>query len=360
MADIDAPENKEELNPEEGSATAAWEDSLSEGREPAKESGSDEVAQVLSQEEIDNLLGFEGSDKKNAPKTGINALLDNSLLSYDRLPMLEVVFDRFVRMASSSLRNFTSDNVDVDIQAINSVRFGDYINSIPMPALLSIFKAVEWDNFGIVTTDNALIYSIVDILFGGRKSHRPIRVEGRPYTTIEQTIVRHMTEIMLNDLAAAFDPLSPATFELERLETNPRFATISHPADGAILLQLRVDMEERGGNIEILIPYSTLDPIRDLLTQVFMGEKFGKDIVWEAHLNREIQNTAVDVVAILGKKSTMMSDIMKLKIGSTIVFEKLPEDDVIISCGDVPMLSGKLGRKGENIAVRVNTVLQGK
>src|SRR5690606_48233 len=150
-----------------------------------------EAGQVLSQEEIDNLLGFEAGKKSGTAKTGINALLDNSLLSYDRLPMLEVVFDRFVRMASSSLRNFTSDNVDVDIQSISSVRFGDYINSIPMPALLSIFKAVEWDNFGIVTTDNALIYSLVDILFGGRKSHRPIRVEGRPYTTIEQTIVKH-------------------------------------------------------------------------------------------------------------------------------------------------------------------------
>lgn len=359
MADTDAPENTEEMSPEEAAAAAAWESSM--GGEAAEGEGAgEEVAQVLSQEEIDNLLGFEGGDKANAPKTGINALLDNSLLSYDRLPMLEVVFDRFVRMASSSLRNFTSDNVDVDIQAISSVRFGDYINSIPMPALLSIFKAVEWDNFGIVTTDNALIYSIVDILFGGRKSHRPIRVEGRPYTTIEQTIVRHMTEVVLSDLAAAFDPLSPATFELERLETNPRFATISHPADGAILLQLRVDMEERGGNIEILIPYSTLDPIRDLLTQVFMGEKFGKDIIWESHLNREIQNTEVDVVAILGKKIAMMSDIMRLKVGSTIVLEKLPEDDVTLFCGDVAMLSGKLGRKGENIAVRINTMLNRK
>lgn len=355
MAETDTPENKEQT-PED--AAAEWEASLAnEGAAPAEEGGD---AQVLSQEEIDNLLGFQASGDQNGPKTGINALLDNSLLSYDRLPMLEVVFDRFVRMTSSSLRNFTSDNVDVDIQSISSVRFGDYINSIPMPALLSIFKAVEWDNFGIATTDNSLIYSIVDILFGGRKTHRPIRVEGRPYTTIEQTIVRHMTEIMLNDLAAAFDPLSPATFELERLETNPRFATISHPADGAILLQLRVDMEERGGNIEVLLPYSTLDPIRDLLTQVFMGEKFGKDIIWETHLNREIQNTHVEVEAVLGKKTALLSDIMKLTIGSTIVLDKLPDDDVVLSCGDVPMVSGKLGRKGENIAVRVNNVLNKK
>lgn len=268
--------------------------------------------------------------------------------------MLEVVFDRFVRMASSTLRNYTSDNVDVDIQAITSIRFGDYINSIPMPALLSIFKAIEWDNYGIVTIDNSLIYSVVDVLFGGRKSHRPIRIEGRPYTTIEQNIVKHLTELMLNDIAAAFDPLSPATFELERLETNPRFATISHPADGAILLQLRVDMEERGGNVEILLPYSTLDPIRDLLTQVFMGEKFGKDTIWEAHLGKELQNTHITIEAILGKKNAVMADIVNLKVGSTIVFDTTPEDDIVLNCGNVPMVRGKLGKLGDNVAVKIN------
>ena len=326
---------------------AAWEKSLAED------------SQELSQDEIDNLLGFDSANKQEG-QTGIHALLDNSLLSYDRLPMLEVVFDRFVRMASSTLRNYTSDNVDVDIQAITSIRFGDYINSIPMPALLSIFKAIEWDNYGIVTIDNSLIYSIVDVLFGGRKSHRPIKIEGRPYTTIEQNIVRHVTELMLNDIAAAFDPLSPATFELERLETNPRFATISHPADGAILLQLRVDMDERGGNVEILLPYSTLDPIRDLLTQVFMGEKFGKDTIWEAHLGKELQSTLITMEAVLGKKQTRMSDIVNLKVGSTIIFDTLPDDDITLSCGNVSLIKGKIGRVGDFVAVKVSEGLENK
>ena len=348
MADTDTDFD----NMSEEDAAAAWEQ-MAAGEE--EEGGGDETEQPqeLSQDEIDNLLGFE-SGKESTSNSGIHALLDNSLLSYDRLPMLEVVFDRFVRMASSSFRNFTSDNVDVDIQSISSIRFGDYVNSIPMPALLSIFKAIEWDNYGIVTIDNSLIYSVVDVLFGGRKSHRPIRVEGRPYTTIEQSVVKHVTELLLNDLAAAFDPLSPATFELERLETNPRFATISHPADGAILLQLRVDMEERGGNIEILLPYSTLDPIRELLTQVFMGEKFGKDTVWEAHLGKEIQSTNVEVEALLAQKQLLMKDIITLKVGSTLIFDKAPDDEIILCCGDITILKGKMGCSGDNVAIQVN------
>lgn len=315
----------------------------------------DDDAKALSQEEIDNLLGFSGEAAENV-KTGIEAMLDKALLSYERLPMLEVVFDRFVRMLSTSLRNFTSDNVDVDIHSITSLRFGDYVNSIPMPAILTVFKAVEWENFGLITYNGSLVYSMVDVLFGGRKSNRPIRIEGRPYTSIEQGIVRHISEVILIDMGAAFDPLSPATFQFERMETNPRFATIAHPSDTVILLQLRVDMEERGGNVEIMFPLVTLDPIKELLTQSFMGEKFGKDSIWELHMEKELLNTDIEVEAVLGRKGAFMRDIMDLKIGSTIVLGTTPDDDIKVYCKGVEVFEGKLGSVGENVAIAISSV----
>lgn len=313
---------------------------------------------TLNQSEIDSLLGFEMDDSEDEPKTGIHAMLDKALLSYERLPLLEVVFDRFVRMLSTSLRNFTSDNIDVDIHSITSLRFEDYINSIPMPALMTVFKAVEWENYGLLNFDGSLVYSMVEVLFGGRKSTRPIRIEGRPYTTIEQGIVRHITNIMLHDMGAAFDPLSPATFKLDRLENNPRFATISRPADAAILLQLRVDMEERGGNIEVLFPYTTLEPIRDLLSQVFMGEKFGKDSVWETHLGREVSKTSIALEAMLGKRTVALKDILHMKVGSTLIMNNTPETEVTMNCKGIKVLSGKLGRVEKNIAVSVESVFE--
>lgn len=315
-----------------------------------------EDAKALSQDEIDNLLGFSGAPVEEK-KTGIEAMLDKALLSYERLPMLEVVFDRFVRTLSTALRNFTSDNVDVDIHSITSLRFGDYVNSIPMPAVLAVFKAIEWENFGIITYNGSLVYSMVDVLFGGRKSNKPIRIEGRPYTTIEQGIVRHISDIILVDMGAAFDPLSPATFQFERIETNPRFATIAHPSDTVILLQLRVDMEERGGNIEVMFPLVTLEPIKDLLSQSFMGESFGKDTIWETHLSSEIYNTEVEVQAVLGKKTTQMSDIMNLKVGNTIIMDAEPDDDVMLHCQGIEVLKGRVGRVGNDVAVIVEEVL---
>ena len=101
---------------------------------------------VLNQDEIDSLLGFDPNAGGVAELTGVQALINSALVSYERLPMLEIVFDRLVRLSTTSLRNFTSDNVEVALDSISSVRFGDYLNSIPLPAILSVIKAEEWDN----------------------------------------------------------------------------------------------------------------------------------------------------------------------------------------------------------------------
>jgi flagellar motor switch protein FliM len=319
--------------------------------------GGGDDAKALSQDEIDNLLGFSAVAVEEVGKTGIEAMLDRALQSYERLPMLEVVFDRFVRMLSTSLRNFTSDNVDVDIHSITSLRFGDYVNSIPMPAILSVFKVVEWENFGIITYNGSIVYSMVDVLFGGRKSNKPIRIEGRPYTPIEQGIVRQITDLVLLDMGSAFDPLSPSTFQFDRIETNPRFATISHPSDTVILLQLRVDMEERGGNIEVMLPMTTLEPIKKLLSQAFMGEQFGKDSIWETYLGKEVFHTDLDVEAILAKKKIPMRNLMNLQVGTTIVFDTAPDDDITLTCQGITILKGNIGCVEDNVAVLVNKVI---
>jgi len=269
------------------------------------------------------------------------------------LPMLEVVFDRLVRLMTTSLRNFTSDNVEVSLDSIASIRFGDYLNSIPLPAMISVFKAEEWDNHGLITVDSGLIYSIVDVLLGGRRGTAAMRIEGRPYTTIERSLVERMVHVILQDLSAAFEPLSPVTFQFDRLETNPRFATISRPSNAAIVVRLRIDMEDRGGQFELLIPYATLEPVRELLLQMYMGEKFGRDSIWETHLAEELWVTDVDLVAVLDEQALRLSDVFDLKVGSRIMFNATPNSLVDLRCGEVSLYSAKMGRKGDQISVRI-------
>jgi len=316
--------------------------------------GGREQTRVLNQDEIDSLLGFDEDHEEEGGQSGIQAILNSALVSYERLPMLEVVFDRLVRMMSTSMRNFTSDNVEVSLDNIVSIRFGDYLNSIPLPAMLGVFKAEEWDNYGLLTIDSSMIYSIVDVLLGGRRGTAAMRIEGRPYTTIERNLVERMVHVVLNDLSAAFDPLSPVTFRFDRLETNPRFATISRPSNAAIVAKLRIDMEDRGGRVEMMLPYATLEPVRELLLQMFMGEKFGRDSIWETHLARELWQTDVDLEAILDEQTMELTDMLNLKVGSQIMFNATPDSDVEIRCGGISMYTGKMGRKGNNIAVRID------
>lgn len=314
---------------------------------------------VLNQDEIDSLLGFDAKNG-DAQLNGIYAILDKSMTAYEKLPMMEVVFDRLVRQLSTSLRNYTSENVDVHLESMSSIRFDDYLNAIPMPALLVIFRAVEWENFGMIMVDNALIYSAVDVLLGGRKTAKSTRVE-RPYTTIEQDIVKRLVDVLLSDMSAAFEPLSPATFHYERLETNPRFATITRPGNPALLVKLKIDMVEgRSGMLEILLPHTTLEPIRDLLLQMFMGENFGQDTVWEKHLGKELRNTAVTVEAVFNEKTVTLKDVMGLQVGSTLLLECSPEDDIMLRCGGIPVTSGMLGKVGDQVAVSLNDPIRRK
>ncbi|MEK9843095.1 flagellar motor switch protein FliM [Thalassospira sp.] len=337
---------------------AEWESML--GDDDEDDGGGDDMAaemgggsaRVLNQDEIDSLLGFDDGSGAG-DQSGIQAIINSSMVAYERLPMLEVVFDRLVRMMSTSLRNFTSDNVEVSLDNILSLRFGDYLNSIPLPAMLGVFKAEEWDNYGLLTVDSALIYSIVDVLLGGRRGTAAMRIEGRPYTTIERNLVERMIHVVLGDLSAAFDPLSPVTFRFERLETNPRFATIARHANAAIVAKLRIDMEDRGGRLELLIPYATLEPDRELLLQMFMGEKFGRDSIWENHLANELWQTHVNLLAVLDEQVMSLGDVLNLEVGNRLVLNTSPTSPVEVRCGDVPLFKGMMGRKGDRIAIQV-------
>jgi len=340
-----------------GDLAAEWEAMVGGQAGDSRMATPSGVERILNQDEIDSLLGFDLSDDDYNERSGIRAIINSAMVSYERLPMLEIVFDRLVRLMTTSLRNFTSDNVEVSLDNISSIRFGDYLNSIPLPAILAVFRAEELDNYGLLTVDSNLIYSIVDVLLGGRRGTAALRIEGRPYTTIERVLVQRMVEVILHDAKMAFEPLTPVNFNLDRLETNPRFAAIARPANAAILVKLRIDMEDRGGRVELLLPYATLEPIRKMLLQQFMGEKFGRDNIWESHLATELWTTQMEVRAVLDEQQMPLSQVLNLKVGETIVLNASADSPIELRCGTIPLTQGRMGRKGHSIAVRVEQAL---
>jgi len=338
---------------DEEKMAAEWASMESGGGGDAAGGGDGATARVLNQDEIDSLLGFDGASGGGDGTSGMQAIINSALVSYERLPMLEIVFDRLVRMLTTSLRNFTSDNVEVSLDVITSTRFGDYVNSIPLPAMLAVFKAEQWDNFGLLTVDSALIYSIVDVLLGGRRGTAAMRIEGRPYTTIERNLVERLVAVVLGDLSASFDPISKVNFRFERLETNPRFATIARPANAAIIAKLRIDMEDRGGRLELLLPYATLEPVREMLLQQFMGEKFGRDSIWEGHLATELWSTDVDINAVVDEQVMTLQDVLDFRVGTRLMLNATPESEIMVLCGPERLFRGRMGRRGQNVAVMI-------
>lgn len=356
-------ENKPQSE-EEAKMMAEWEAMAADdggaapaGGAAAAEPKRGDDGRILDQTEIDSLLGFDDDDGKGS-RTGIMELINSALVNYERLPMLDIVFDRLVRLMSTSLRNLTSDNVEISLDHISSVRFGDYLNSIPLPAMLSIFDAEEWDDHGLMVIDSALIYAIVDVLLGGRRGSSALRVEGRPYTTIETKLIERMVHVVLNDMSAAFDPISPVSFKLDRIETNPRFATITQSGNAGVLVRLRIDMGDRSGRIEIMIPYATLEPIRHLLQQMFMGEKFGRDAIWEPHLTSELYLTDIYLSAILGETTVSLDELINWKPGSVVMLSTRPQDLIEMRVGDTAMFMAKIGQKQEKIAVSIEEYIE--
>lgn len=305
---------------------------------------------TLSPDEINNLLGV--GDQKTVPNRGVDAIIYRARDNYEKFPMLDVIFDRFGRSISTALRNLTGQNTEVTVENITSIRFEDYINSIPQPAMLGIFQAVEWENAGLISTDSGLIYSLVDILLGGGKGEGIFRVEGRGFTAIEQEIIKNFSKLVLDEMTAAFTPITTVTFKMDKLETNPKFVTIARPVHPIVIISVRIEFGGVGGKIDIILPYATLEPVKELLVQMFSGESFGgADVSWEGFLSEEVKITTVEVRAELDNRKISLKELASLKVGSTIVMNNKPDDDLKITCSGVTLFKGKLGAYGENVAL---------
>ena len=286
------------------------------------------------------------------------AVLGTREVTYERLPMLEVVVERLQHLLTVSMREFTAGEVGITLESIGAQRFGDWVGRLPLPTMLPVFKAIDWAGDGLVRLDNRLIYSVIEVLLGSRRRTAPARVESRPFTTIEATLIERLTRLILVDLGQSFAPVTPARFRLERTETDPRLATITRPGNACVVVTMRVDLGDRGGTLEIVLPYATLEPARDVLMTAFMGEKLGADSVWQSHLAEEVWQAEIELQAILEERAGTLAEVLGLQVGSVLRLDAGAETPVVLRCGQVPMLVGQVGRRGDTIVIKVEDRIQ--
>lgn len=308
---------------------------------------------LFDQAGIDALFGDIAAPA--ATKSGLKAVIESNVISHERLPLLEVVYDRMVRTFATSMRNLTSDAIDVSLEESSSIRFGDFMGRVMLPAMIGVFRVEEWKNYGLIAVESSLIYAVVDALLGGRRGAAPLVIDGRGFTSIETGLVSRMLSLALSDMSAALAPITPNTMKLERIENSPRFAAIAAPTNICAVATFRVDMEGRGGKFSILLPYATIEPVRHQLGQRFMGDKGAGDDVWETHMASEIRNTDVAVDVVLGEQPLTLHEVRNFEVGQTIALHRSPDDALDLKCGGVTVGRAHLGQRRNNIAIRLLT-----
>ena len=307
-------------------------------------------AGTFDQAGIDALFGEVDTGAKRSK--GVRALIETNLVNHDRMPMLEVIFDRTVRTFATSMRNLTSDAIEVSLEGVNTVRFGDYMSRIALPAMIGVFRVPQWGNYGLVTVEAPLIYAVVDALLGGRRGNESTIIDGRGFTTIETRLIWRMIEVILSDIGAGFASIAPAEMKLERIETSPRFASIAGHTNVCSSATFAVDMEGRGGRFSILLPYATLEPVRDKLLDGFMGESLGTNNLWERHIEEQIRLTNVSLDVVLGEVDMPLRNARALGVGDTLALATGPDDALRLQCGGVDLAPVQLGRRQHHVAVR--------
>lgn len=319
------------------------------------DSGPDEVEWSQSAEagDMSDLLGFDLSAAAEVDRSGLRALVNSALVSQRRLPMLDVVFDRTARLMTTSLRQLTDDNIEVTLDDISTTRFGDYMQGVVQPAVIGVVRAAPLNNYCLIAADGALVYSIVDLLLGGRRGAGFVSFDERGFTAIELGLAQRILALLVEDIGEAFRPVADGAFTLERLETTPRFAAIAQEASVCAQAKFRVRVEELGGRVSVLFPHAALEPVRKTLRQEFIGEAIGADEIWRGRLSAELSSASLDLSAVLAEKLVTIGALSTLKPGETMIFPSAAGGVVDLKAGEAVIGKARIGRSGEAVAVRL-------
>lgn len=310
---------------------------------------------ALDQSDIDSLFGDMGkpAEDEGQKRRGLQALVGGALVGIDRLPTLNIIVDRLAQLLTASFRVFTADNCDVNIDRVRAVRLKDFLESVELPAMIAVLRIEQWDGYCLAALDPKLIGSTVDLLLGGRRN-KPQRIEGRPCSAIERTFIeRLIRDVVAPDLKRSFEMVDDVDFVLERFESTPSYAAITKLSAAAIGFRAEVAMENRGGHIDFLIPYATLDPVHELLVQDFVGKKQGGDVAFRSHLLGTLPRTTVQLRAVIEHRRISALEVLRWRPGSKLVLNRRHNEPIDVLCEGLPVLRANIAEKDGHIALHV-------
>ncbi|ANE54171.1 flagellar motor switch protein FliM [Methylomonas sp. DH-1] len=316
------------------------------------------TADLLSQDEIDALLhGVDDGDVDTAAEDdeysrGAARLYDfnsQERIVRGRMPTLEMVNERFARHFRIALFNFLRRAAEISVSGIQVQKFSEFIQGLFVPTNLNVIRMAPLRGRALIVMEPRLVFTAVDNFFGGGGQFYN-KVEGREFTPTEMRIIRLIIDMIFKDLAEAWKPVMDVEFEYINSEVNPQFANIVSPSEIVVISTIHVELEGGGGDINIAMPYSMIEPIRELLDAVTSdrGEVDGR---WQDSLRTEIMRSEVTLNSKLIEKEMFISDVIELKKGDVIPIE-MPET-VLLEVEGVPVFRGKLGLSDGNYAIEI-------
>ncbi len=322
------------------------------------------MSQILGQDEVDALLKGIGGGEVVTEK-GIVPDEDAETAVYDltkpdkavKLPKLVVITDKFARTFRITLSNAIRKLAEVSFEKTDVVRFDEFLKEIPVPANINMFNMDPLRGLNILLIDSKLIFYFVDILFGG-KGTSGTKIEGREFTSIENTVIKKMARTILEDWGKAWDPFIVLKCEYTRSEVNPQFSMIVPPNDVVISISFNIEIENVQGMIKFCIPFSNLEPIKDKLMGDSFLEESKKDPFWDKSLRKEIQSVPVEMKAVLGKTELKGKELLTLSLGDIIPLNKFAADDLQIYVEGVPKFKGQPGTFHGNNSIQITELIE--
>jgi len=316
--------------------------------------------QFLSQDEVDALLdGMNGEPKEaavEAPAAGIREydIANQERIVRGRMPTLEIINERFARNFRIGLFNFMRRTPEVSIGQVRVLKYSAFLRDIVVPTNINIVSVRPLRGSGLVIFDPKLVFTVIDSMFGGTGRFQT-RIEGREFTATEQRIIQRLLEVVTTEYAKAWQSVYPLQLEYQRSEMHTQFANIATPSEIMVTTKFTLEIGEAGGEVFICIPYSTLEPIRDLLYSSLQGDATSTDKRWLALLTKQVQMAEIDLVAELGTTTVTVDDLLKMTRGD---FIELPLKETITAKVDgVPLFDCKFGTLKNHYAIKIDTIL---
>jgi len=320
------------------------------------------VNDLLSQDEIDALL--HGVDSGDVATEEVDQL-DGVARQFDfasqdrivrgRMPTLEMINERFARLFRISLFNLLRRTPEISVGGVQMLKFSEYMLSLFVPTSLNLIKIRPLRGTALCVIDPKLVFIIVDNFFGGDGRFHT-KIEGREFTPTERRVISIILEKIFIDLVEAWAPVMPVEFEFLNMEVNPQFANIVSPTEVVVVTTIHIELEGGGGDLHLTMPYSMIEPIREILDAGVQSDVSEIDERWPITLRDEIQSAQVEMKSILTETTVTLRDVLDFIPGDIIPIN-IPES-VVLYAEDVPVIRGQYGVSRGNMAIKVEKVIE--